>query len=798
MEKVWRLKNPSIEENKIVDQILKRREISEHEISPAGDLKLVDSLDPGLFEGMMSAVEKLLKAASENSRVLVYGDYDVDGITSSALLIEYFRERLQLDVSYYLPDRFEDGYGINRETLKKLGPENYDLLVAVDCGISAVSEVEYLREFDIDTLIIDHHRPSEKLPEASAIISPFFTDKDEELNLAGVGLAFKLCQALEQSLKDEQVNEYLESKLDLVALGTIADLVPLRSENRLLAGLGLEMIARGGRPGLEIIKEKVGLDREEEISAGQIGFILAPPFNAAGRLEKPDPALELLLIRDREEAKSLADDLIKLNSRRQNIQEKIRNEAENKIAESSAPTLKMAVMASESWHRGVVGIVASQLVDKYDIPIILIALDEKTGMGRGSGRSISGLNLYEALQSCSKNIEEFGGHKQAAGLTISEDRIDSFSQEFTRYIKEELSEQDYIPAQNFDGFLQPADLNRKIHGDIQKLKPFGWGNPEPLFAMETSLREMRKVGQNGGHLKIKTGDGISGIGFQLGKRYSELKRYNCSKNKFKLICKPFLNSWRGSENLEIKIKDIIVQERSHLRPIKYEDEDILLFDARGGNKKDYLEVISGWEGRSAVNIYNRRIKEKLKHKFGDLLFISSPDQLDDSCSRIVYWDPPFSLEEMVSSVRYLRSGEDRAGVHFIFSRAQLDQNSSIIDSKIPHKEFLRDIWLNYLRENGETVDRSEIFAGKDISDDLKKEILEIFSELEALEFENDKILIKSPSKNLNFHESVRYNEITRIRERFAELEKMLKRTDLSSFIAKFEDRLNKPEEERAK
>ncbi len=798
MEKVWRLKNPAIEENKIVEQILKRREISEEEISPAGDLKLDDSLDPGLFEGMLNAVEKLLKAASENNRVLVYGDYDVDGITSTALLIEYLRERLQLDVSYYLPDRFEDGYGINRGALKKLGPENYDLLVAVDCGISAVSEVEYLREFDIDTIIIDHHRPSEQLPAASAIISPFFIDKYEELNLAGVGLAFKLCQALEQSLKDEQMNEYLESKLDLVSLGTIADLVPLRSENRLLAGRGLEMIARGGRTGLEIIKEKVGLDREEEISAGQIGFILAPPFNAAGRLEKPDPALELLLTRDREEAKTLADDLIKLNSRRQNIQEKIRDEAENKISESSAPPLEMAVMASESWHQGVVGIVASELVDKYDIPIILIALDEKTGMGRGSGRSISGLNLYEALQSCSKNLEEFGGHKQAAGLTISEDRIDSFSQEFTRYIKEELSEQDFIPAQNFDGFLQSADLNRKLHGNIQKLKPFGWGNPEPLFAVETTLREMRKVGQNGGHLKIKIGNGISGIGFQLGERYSELKRYNCSKNKFKLLCKPFLSSWRGSENLEIKIKDITVQERSHLRPIKYEDEDVLLFDAREGNKKDYLEVISGWEGRSAVNIYNRRIKEELKHKFGDLLFISGPDQLDDSCSRIVYWDPPFSLEEVVSSVRDLASGEDRAGVHFIFSRAQLGQNSSIIDSKIPQKDLLRDIWLNYLRENGGRVDRSEIFAGRDISDDLKQEILEIFSELEALEFENDKILINSPSKNLNFDESVRYNEITRIRERFAELEKMLKRTDLSSLIAKLEDRLNKPEEERAK
>jgi single-stranded-DNA-specific exonuclease len=432
--------------------------------------------DPFLLPQMDVAVKRILEALDRHERIVLFGDYDVDGVTSLALLSEMLRA-YGLAPDLFLPLRMEEGYGLSRESIERcLAKFRPQLLIAGDCGTSSVNEVGDLTKRGVDVIVLDHHEPKAALPDC-VIVNPK-TEPNSEFNyFCSVGIVFKLCHAL---LKTRPVDGFdLKSKLDLVALGTVADIVPLRGENRTFVQHGSREIARSTRPGLRKLMEVSGV--RPPILTEDIGFRLGPRLNAAGRLSTAEKSLQLLLTQDEGEAAELAEFLDKQNRERQEVEKQIFLAAEEKIASEFESTRDAAIVVSaRGWHPGVLGIVASRLARKYHRPAIVIGFDE-SGIGKGSGRSIEGFNLVKALDRCAEHLEKFGGHEMAAGLTIREDKIDMFINMFRRAARELLSDDDLQPRLQLDHELELSELNVDLLHWHEMLQPFGNANRQPLF-----------------------------------------------------------------------------------------------------------------------------------------------------------------------------------------------------------------------------------------------------------------------------------------------------------------------------
>jgi len=440
-------------------------------------LKLLS--DPFLLPNMEAAVARILAALDRHERIVLFGDYDVDGVTSLALLAEMLRAYpAAAGPELFLPLRMEEGYGLSRESIdrcfEKLQPQ---LLIAIDCGTSSVNEIVDLRRRGADVIVLDHHEPKSALPDCVAIVNPKIDPSSMFHYLCSVGIVFKLCHAL---LKTRPLDEFdLKSKLDLVALGTVADIVPLQGENRTLVQRGALEIARSKRPGLRKLIEISGV--RPPILTEDIGFRLGPRLNAAGRLSTAEKSLQLLLTHNESEAAELADFLDKQNRERQEVEKQIFLAAEEKIADEFDPTKDAAiVVGARGWHPGVLGIVASRIARKYHRPAIVIGFDDNR-VGKGSGRSIEGLNLVEALTRCADKIDKYGGHEMAAGLTIQEENVDFFSEAFRCAARELLSDEDLRPRLRLDHELAFSELNSDFLHWHEMLQPFGNGNPQPLF-----------------------------------------------------------------------------------------------------------------------------------------------------------------------------------------------------------------------------------------------------------------------------------------------------------------------------
>ena len=431
--------------------------------------------DPFLLPNMQTAVDRILAGLDRKERVVLFGDYDVDGVTSLALLAEMLRA-YGADPELFLPLRMEEGYGLSRESiercLEKCRPQ---LLIAVDCGTSSLDEIIDLNRRGVDVVVLDHHEPKSALPECVAIVNPKIDPELPFHYLCSVGIVFKLCHAL---LKTRRVSFDLKSKLDLVALGTVADIVPLQSENRTFVQRGALEIARSTRPGLKRLIEVSGV--RPPILTEHIGFRLGPRLNASGRLSNAQRSLQLLLTQDEAEAVSLAELLDKQNRERQEVEKEIFLAADEQIAREFDPMRDAAIVVSaRGWHPGVLGIVASRISRKYHRPAIVIGFEEN--VGKGSGRSIEGLNLVEALNRCSGSLGKYGGHEMAAGLTILEKDIDPFSEAFRCVARELLSDEALQPCLRLDHELMFSDLNGDFLQWNEMLQPFGNGNPAPLF-----------------------------------------------------------------------------------------------------------------------------------------------------------------------------------------------------------------------------------------------------------------------------------------------------------------------------
>lgn len=508
---------------------------------------------PFLLDGVGAATDRIEKALAAGETILIFGDYDVDGITSTSLLYLAFRS-LGASVGYFVPTRLEDGYGLSANAARKLialpGSERPSLVITVDCGISSFAGIEVLNQAGIDVVVTDHHEPADRLPDARAVINPNLASCSYPFKyLAGVGVAMKLATAV-----FERLGRTLPELNDIVALGTIADVMPLKGENRTYVKLGLEKLSSGERPGIVALKRVAGYEGKE-VGAGVVGFQLAPRINAAGRLGRGDIGVRLLTTDSVDEAMKLATVLDEQNKKRQEIEDSILREARGEVLKKYAGDGRGAiVIASTRWHQGVIGIVASRLAEEFYRPTVLISL--ANGMGKGSARSIPAFHLFDGLAACRPILEEMGGHKYAAGLTIREDRVDLLRDELNRIVRGTLRDEDFVPQVKIDAVLNPDDISMELLKALQMLTPYGAGNPEPVFCLAGSgVVNPRIVGKN--HLKLYLHNDnyrFEAIGFRLGDHARPLSiRGNGAVDAAFTLQE---NSWNGNRGLQLSLKDI--------------------------------------------------------------------------------------------------------------------------------------------------------------------------------------------------------------------------------------------------
>ena len=508
--------------------------------------------DPFLMSDMQKAVDRIIKALNNKEKILIYGDYDVDGITSVSLLYLLLNE-LGADVCFYIPHRIKEGYGISITGIDEAVKKDVNLIITVDCGITALSEIKYAHEKNIDVIISDHHEPAMALPDACAILNP----KCEESNypfkeLAGVGVAYKLGQALTMALNlDEKV---IENYIDLVAVGSAADIVPLVDENRIFVKEGLLKLNQTNNKGIKALLKVTNMDNKQ-IGTGQIVFVIAPRINAVGRMGNAERAVELLATNSADHASKIANILETENKERKNVDEATFRLAQEIVAEKYDLKKNYGlVLAKEGWHPGVVGIVASRVVEKHYRPTIMISIDNE--IGKGSARSIAGFDIYLALKECEDILVAFGGHKYAAGLTIEKDKIPEFRKRFNEIAMAQLDEDLLSPKLRIDGEIRFGDINKRLIHLLKIFAPFGPQNMRPVF-LSQKLQVVGTpsiVGNN--HLKFKVRqDGVilDAIGFNLG---DLIYRIEPGESNLDMVYVIEENTYLGRTNLQLRIKDL--------------------------------------------------------------------------------------------------------------------------------------------------------------------------------------------------------------------------------------------------
>ena len=543
--------------NPIVSQILINRGITDLEtarrfLTPS----LHDLHSPFLMRDMKEGVARMIRAIRGKEKIAIYGDYDADGITALSILYR-FLHAIHERVMYYIPDRVDEGYSLNRKAIDRLKAQDISLIVTVDCGVSDREEIEYARTQGIETIVLDHHEVPTALPAAAAVINPNRSDCPFPFkHLAGVGIVFNFLIALRGGLRNigfwsDRTYPNLRDYLDLVALGTIGDLSPLVDENRIFARIGLELLNEDRRVGLKALRETAGLGNTV-IDSGAASFALIPRINAAGRVGTPDDAVRLLLTEDPAEAQRIASRLDACNRERQRLEKTIFDEIMARIHSMGDAKDKGAlVLASPEWHPGVIGIVASRVVDRFYRPTILISL--KDGIGKGSGRSIAEFNLYEGLKLCDPLLLSYGGHRYAAGISVKESDIEKLSEVLGDIVKEGLVVQELVQETSIDA---QCSLNRITHdlvSQFDRLAPFGTRNPEPILCTRNVQVSYPTVVGNR-HLKMRVyGDGVScsSIWFNRGD-YAQ----NVEGVRLDIAFTPQINYWNGSSNIQLKVRDI--------------------------------------------------------------------------------------------------------------------------------------------------------------------------------------------------------------------------------------------------
>jgi single-stranded-DNA-specific exonuclease len=687
--------------------------------------------DPFLLKGMDLAVNRIHQAIDAQEPILIFGDYDADGVSSTSVLMITLRE-LGANVHFYIPNRFTEGYGPNEAAFRREAEKGTKLIITVDTGISAIQEAAIANELGMDLIITDHHEPGPDLPVALAIIHPKLPESIYPFReLAGVGVAFKLAHALYGA-----VPEHL---LEIVAIGTIADLVSLKGENRLIVKKGLEKLKVTKNIGLRAILKLAGVD-SQSISEETIGFTLAPRINAVGRLADADLAVQLILTDNPEEAENIATEMDALNKARQALVTSITAEAIEEV-EKNYPTKtnKVLVIAKEGWNAGVVGIVASRLVDKYYRPTIILNLDPEKGQAKGSARSIAGFNLFKNLSTCADILPHFGGHPMAAGMTLNLENVGELRSRLNSLADEQLTDADFIPVTYLDEEVGLENVTLASLDEISLLAPFGMDNPKPkVLINNVDITSIKKIGSDQNHLKVLVngnGANLDGVGFGLGPLVDQIS----AASKISLIGELSINEWNNIRKPQIFIRDIAVDTWQ-------------LFDYRGQKRINNLATTAPTENRKFI-IFNKEYLEKINADLrAETILIQDVEEakaFNGSMVNVVLVDFP-SSEEIL---RVLFNGKQPARIY-----AHFYKESSDFFSTVPTREHFK--WFYALLSKKGPIDLNRygdvIAKQRGWSQETINFMSEVFSELDFVTMDNGFITLKSKAQKRDLTDSRTY------------------------------------------
>ncbi|OIJ07709.1 single-stranded-DNA-specific exonuclease RecJ [Anaerobacillus arseniciselenatis] len=686
--------------------------------------------DPFLMKGMRQAVERIQTAIANQEKILIFGDYDADGVSSTAVMVETLK-MLGATFQFYIPNRFTEGYGPNEPALRRAKEEGFSLVITVDTGISAVHEADVAKEIELDFIITDHHEPPPVLPDAHAIVNP----KQEDCyypfkGLAGVGVAWKLAHAL--------LGEVPEDLLDIAVIGTIADLVPLVGENRLIAKKGLKALQNTSRPGLIALKKIARVD-DKELSADHVGFAIGPRINAVGRLESATPAVELLMSEEMSNAERLATEIDELNKVRQGIVNEITEEA-IEIVESQYASLeehKVLVIAKEGWNSGVIGIVASRLVERYYRPTIVLTIDREKGIAKGSARSIEGFDMFKNLSESRDILPHFGGHPMAAGLTMQLENLNELRSRLNFQATEVLTDEDYIPITKVDLVVSINEVKLPIIEEMNLLAPFGVSNPTPKVVIEeANLAQMKRIGSEETHLKMlleEDGHTIDCVGFHCGYLYEEISM----TSKISTVGTLSINEWNGHCKPQIMLEDVAVHHWQ-------------LFDLRGNKnfKKIKLpkeKVVCIYFNEETLN--NIDIDE---YQLVHIPFESEIPSISLSDQYVIFLDLPIEKKQIE---RLLLNGNAPERIYTIFHHSE-----EHFFTTMPSRDHFKWFYAFLVKQKTFDVAKhsSQLAKHKGWSKDTIDFMVNVFFDLEFVTINNGLISICKNVEKKDLNESKTY------------------------------------------
>ncbi|WP_163526452.1 single-stranded-DNA-specific exonuclease RecJ [Halobacillus ihumii] len=705
-------------------RLLEKRNLTEPEaIDRFLHPSLDDLHDPFLMEDMERAIERVQTAIRNGEPILVFGDYDADGVSSTTVMMEALTEA-GADCDFYIPNRFTEGYGPNEAAFRQAAENGFSLIITVDTGIAAIPEADIAKELGIDLIITDHHEVQEVLPEAFAIIHPKTSESYPFNELAGVGVAFKFATALLGRLPDHL--------LDMVAIGTVADLVPLQDENRVLVTYGLKAIARSNRLGIRALIKVAGI--EGEVDEETIGFTIGPRVNAVGRLQDANPAVELFLTEDPEEADRLAVFINQLNQERQKIVADTAKEAERMLASGEQELSEVIVVAKEGWNPGVLGIVASKLVRTFERPAIVLAIDPETQQAKGSARSIEAFDLFANCMEVRETFLHFGGHAQAAGMTLNVEKIDELRQQLSHLAQQKLAADDYQQVLDIEMSIEIGDVSLQQIEEVNKLRPFGMGNPKPLFHLKHSPKELRLIGSRKNHLKVlfqEEAAKLDGIAFGMGDMYPHISPHA----ELEVVGELGINEWNGKKNPQIMVKDLQVQAWQ-------------LFDLRGSKHLDKQITFSEQDTYAAVS-FRRSSTTSIPFQ----LPVYTPSDLSDlsEVDSLLLIDLPEKLTDLSDLIREVKPGK-------VYACYQVE-DSAFLKTWPSRNHFKWFYGMLVKRESFHLKqDRDKLAARKGWDRSMIDFISQVFSELGFVKMEDEFLTINSSPSHRELTESILYQE----------------------------------------